>query len=129
MLDTSAMVEVLRGRYGKLLDRFDQALGTLAVSTIAVSELDYGAARGIDPAGLRNDLDALLSRLTVLTFDRADARHAGEIRQTLAAAGTPIGPLDTLIAGHARSRGLIVVTHNTDEFSRVPGLVIEDWQR
>ena len=62
----------------------------------------------------------------VLDFDREDARQAGELRARLAAAGTPIG--DVLIAGQALARGLTLVTHNTGEFQRVPGLRIEDWE-
>jgi tRNA(fMet)-specific endonuclease VapC len=61
-------------------------------------------------------------------FSREDAREAGEIRATLAEAGTPIGPYDLLIAGQARARALVVVTHNTREFSRVAGLQTEDWE-
>jgi tRNA(fMet)-specific endonuclease VapC len=67
-------------------------------------------------------------QFVVLEFDQEDARQAGEIRAALAAAGTPIGPYDVLIAGQARARSLVLVTHNTGEFSRVSGLNIEDWQ-
>ena len=61
-------------------------------------------------------------------FDKEDARQSGEIRAALAASGMPIGPYDVLIAGQARSRDLVLVTHNTGEFSRVSGLRVEDWQ-
>ena len=71
-------------------------------------------------------LDGLL--LEVLEFDKEDARQAGEIRAALAAKGTPIGPYDVLIAGQARARDLVLVTHNVGEFSRVDGLRVEDWQ-
>jgi tRNA(fMet)-specific endonuclease VapC len=64
----------------------------------------------------------------VIEFDQEDARQAGEIRATLAAAGTPIGPYDVLIAGQARARSLVLVTRNTGEFSRVGGLHVEDWE-
>jgi tRNA(fMet)-specific endonuclease VapC len=67
-------------------------------------------------------------QFVVLEFDQEDARQAGEIRAALAATGTPIGPYDVLIAGQARARSLVLVTHNTREFSRVSGLDIEDWQ-
>jgi tRNA(fMet)-specific endonuclease VapC len=60
-------------------------------------------------------------------FDREDARHAGEVRAALAAAGTPIGAYDVLIAGQARSRDLVLVTRNAREFDRVAGLRVEDW--
>ncbi|WP_217484271.1 PIN domain-containing protein [Burkholderia contaminans] len=62
-----------------------------------------------------------------VSFDAEDARHAGAIRAHLTAAGTPIGPYDALIAGQARARRLLLVTHNVREFARVPGLQVEDW--
>ena len=68
------------------------------------------------------------SRFVVLDFDKEDARQSGQIRALLAGKGTPIGPYDVLIAGQAIARNLTLVTHNTDEFRRVPGLRIEDWQ-
>jgi tRNA(fMet)-specific endonuclease VapC len=67
-------------------------------------------------------------RLTILDFTAVDARKAAEIRAALAAGGTPIGPYDVLIAGQALQRGLVVVTRNTREFSRVPGLNVENWE-
>jgi tRNA(fMet)-specific endonuclease VapC len=67
-------------------------------------------------------------RFPVVEFDHDDARHAGEIRAQLASKGTPIGPYDVLIAGQARARKLTLVTHNSAEFVRVPGLKVEDWK-
>jgi tRNA(fMet)-specific endonuclease VapC len=90
-------------------------------------ELEYGVERSTQPEAMRRDVDGLLNLLTVKDFDRSAARHASEIRAILANQGTPIGPLDTLIAGHARSLGLVVVTHNLREFCRVPDLQSEDW--
>ena len=71
-------------------------------------------------------VDAL--QFPVLEFDHDDARHAGEVRAHLATKGTPIGPYGVLIAGQARARKLTLVTHNTTEFKRVPGLKVEDWK-
>jgi len=126
MLDTSILVEVLRGRADRLIPRFDRE-PDLTVSTITVMELEYGAQRSTQPEAMRRDVDGLLSLMVVKDFDRGAARHAGNIRALLVNKGTPIGPLDTLIAGHARSLGLVVVTHNLREFSRVPDLKSEDW--
>jgi tRNA(fMet)-specific endonuclease VapC len=67
-------------------------------------------------------------RFEVVEFDREDARKAGELRASLAASGTPIGPYDVLIAGQALARGLVLITHNMREFRRVPDLAIEDWE-
>jgi len=75
---------------------------------------------------LQARLDGL--RFGAPEFSREDARDAGEVRSSLAAKGTPIGPYDVLIAGQARARGLVLITRNTDEFARVPRLLMEDWE-
>lgn len=67
------------------------------------------------------------ARLEVLSYDEHAANHTSQLRGELARSGTPIGPYDQLIAGHARSRGLIMITNNRREFDRVPGLRVEDW--
>jgi len=126
LLDTSILVEILRGRADHVLVRLDQE-ANLSVSTITVMELDYGVERSSRSQAMRHDTDGLLGLLQIRDFDRSAARHSGIIRAALAEKGTPIGPLDTLIAGHARSLGLTVVTHNLREFSRVPDLHAEDW--
>jgi tRNA(fMet)-specific endonuclease VapC len=88
--------------------------------------LFYGAFKGRQARRNVSLIDALQFR--VLALDKEDARQAGELRSFLANGGTPIGPYDVLIAGQAVVRKLILVTHNTKEFARVPGLRIEDWQ-
>lgn len=72
-------------------------------------------------------IEGFVSRLEVLDYDSAAATHTGQIRAELARQGRPVGPFDQMIAGHARSRGLIVVTNNTREFERVAGIRLEDW--
>ena len=89
-------------------------------------ELFYGAFRSRRTTQNIALLDALA--LTVLEFDKEDARQAGQVRAFLANKGTPIGPYDVLIAGQAMARSMVLVTHNSGEFGRVPGLRIEDWQ-
>jgi len=128
LLDTNLIIELLRGTAGAVTQRMDRFGRGLAVSSISVAELEYGVEHSHDPAHMRSGLESLLSLLTVAEFDRVAARHSGQIRHALAEAGTPIGPYDVLIAGHARALGLPLVTHNTREFSRVPDLPIEDWQ-
>jgi predicted nucleic acid-binding protein/virulence-associated protein VagC len=110
----------------------DRPAGT-AASARGRPRLGDRAARAVlrgvqERAGERNValVDGL--RFGVLEFDRDDAREAGEVRAFLARRGTPIGPYDVLIAGQAKARGMVLVTHNTGEFSRVPGLRIEDWE-
>lgn len=72
-------------------------------------------------------VEGFAARLEVLPYDAMAASHTGQLRAELARSGTPIGPYDQLIAGHARSRGLIMVTNNRREFDRVPGLRVADW--
>jgi tRNA(fMet)-specific endonuclease VapC len=98
----------------------------IAISSVVVHELFYGAFKSQRATQNVALLDAL--RFTVLEFDKEDAREAGEIRALLASRGTPIGPYDGLIAGQAVARNMTLITHNTDEFGRVPGLQIEDWE-
>ena len=100
--------------------------GDVAISAIVAHELFYGAFKSQRTDRNVALVDAL--RLAVLDFDKEDARQAGQIRSNLARLGTPIGPYDVLIAGQALARGLTLVTHNTQEFRRVSGLRIEDWQ-
>lgn len=90
-------------------------------------ELIYGAEKSAAPEKNLSVVEGFVARLEVLAFDNDAAAQAGMIRSELARAGTPIDPYDQMIAGHARSQGLIVVTNNVREFERVSGLRIEDW--
>lgn len=98
----------------------------IGISAIVAHELYYGAFKSQRAARNVALVDAL--QFEVVEFDHDDARQAGEVRALLAAGGTPIGPYDVLIAGQAKARDVILVTHNTAEFGRVPGLRIEDWE-
>ena len=90
-------------------------------------ELIYGAEKSSNPERNLAAVEDLAARLEVLTYDRNAAAHTGQLRAELARLGTPIGPFDQMIAGHARSQGLIIFTNNRREFERVPGLRSEDW--
>lgn len=92
-----------------------------------MSELLYGAEKSARPIQNRIEVERFANRVKVLSFDADAAAHAGDIRAALGRQGQPIGSYDALIAGHARSRGLIVVTGNLREFQRVDGLRSEDW--
>jgi tRNA(fMet)-specific endonuclease VapC len=98
----------------------------VGISAIVAHELYYGAFKSLRAAHNVALVDAL--QFEVVEFAGEDARQAGEVRALLAARGTPIGPYDVLIAGQAKARELILVTHNTAEFGRVPGLRAEDWE-
>lgn len=126
LLDSNAVIALLKGqpKFLKRLRRHEPS--ALGMSAIVAHELYFGAYKGKRQTENLSRVEAL--RFEVLEFDREDARQAGELRATLALAGTPIGPYDVLIAGQAMARNLTLITHNTREFERVAGLRIEDWE-
>lgn len=128
MLDTNFCIRVLRDRPAGLRERFNREAEGLCINTIILGELLYGAERSARPTEHRREVERFAARLTVLDFDAAAAAHAAEIRARLAEQGRMIGGYDVLIAGQARSRGLVVVTGNLREFERVEGLRCEDWE-
>jgi tRNA(fMet)-specific endonuclease VapC len=127
MLDTNLCIRVLRDRPPTLRPRFNAEAEALSISTIVLMELLHGAAKSAKPVENRHEVEHFAARLEVLTFDDAAAAHSADIRAVLERQGQTIGSYDLLIAGHARSRGLIVVTGNLGEFNRVDGLRSEDW--
>jgi tRNA(fMet)-specific endonuclease VapC len=127
MLDTNLCIRVLRDRPTTLKQRFHREADGLCISTIVLYELLYGAAKSARPDRNRIEVEQFAARLEVLELDANAAAHAGEIRADLERHGQLIGAYDLLIAGHARSRGLILVTGNLGEFRRVAGLRSEDW--
>jgi tRNA(fMet)-specific endonuclease VapC len=127
LLDANAIIAILRDSTSLPAQRLRrQRVGEVAVSAVVLHELFYGAIKSRRRDHNLATVDAL--QFPVIDFDREDARRAGEIRVALAASGTSIGPYDVLIAGQAMARNMILVTHNTGEFSRAPGLLIEDWE-
>lgn len=127
MLDTNSCIRVIRDRPKGLQERFNEAAAGLCLSMVTVAELLYGAEKSARPAEGRHQVMDFTGRMDVLDFDADAAAHYGEIRATLERQGQIIGPYDLMIAGHARSRGLVVVTGNLGEFTRVNGLRCEDW--
>ena len=128
MLDTNLCIRLLRDRPAGLRDRFNLEADTLCISTIVLTELFFGAEKSAAAQKNRREVEFFAARLKVLEFDEAAAAHAAQIRATLEKRGLRIGGYDALIAGHARSRGLSVVTGNLNEFRRVDGLLCEDWE-
>lgn len=106
---------------------FNAEASSLCISDVVLYELLFGAEKSARPVENRTDVERFAARLSVLPFDSAAAAHTANIRATLEQRGAPIGSYDVMIAGHARSRGLIVVTGNLREFDRVDGLRSEDW--
>jgi tRNA(fMet)-specific endonuclease VapC len=127
LLDANVVIGLLNDAASKLARRARRERpADIAISAIVAHELFYGAFKSRRAAQNLALIDAL--QFAVLEFDKEDARQAGEVRALLASRGAPIGPYDVLIAGQAKARNLILVTHNTDEFGRVPGLRFDDWQ-
>lgn len=120
--DTNLCIRVIRDRPASLRLRFDSESSALCISDVVLFELLYGAEKSARPAENRLVVERFAARLSVLPFDSDAATHVAEIRTNLERQGSVIGAYDLLIAGHARSRGLIVVTGNLKEFARVVGL-------
>ena len=128
MLDTNIIVKAIRQKEPPLRQKLlNLSQGDLCISSITYAELIYGVYRSSNPEKNLRSLHALLSWISILPFDTSAAECAGKVMAYLAARGTPIGDRDALIAGHAFSLGLPIVTNNVREFERVPGLQIEDW--
>ena len=129
-LDTNVWVALLRKSSQEVATRFRAAAptGDVRVCSIVLAELRHGALRSAKPAANRADVDALLAPFPSLPFDDAASDHFATIRHHLESIGQTIGPLDMLIAAIALANGCTLVTHNVSEFSRVPGLMVEDWQ-
>lgn len=127
MLETNALSELIRNPSGPLTRRLaGVAPDAVCTSIVVACELRFGARRK-GSTTLTQRVEQLLAALVVLPLDDPADEHYADIRVALERAGTPIGSHDLLIAGHARSRGLTLVTHNLREFARVPGLKVEDW--
>lgn len=128
LLDTNICSYILKNHSQEVKLHFEQAgIGTICISSIVLAELYYGAARHPKGLVIRREIDDLVSRLIVLNWDEKAANHYGLIRAALEKSGTPIGAMDMLIAAHARSCNMVLVTNNLREFVRIPDLKIIDW--
>ncbi len=126
-LDTNTLVYFFKG-IGGVKDRlFDVAPSEVAIPSPVLYELEVGIAQSSQPSKRRTQLDSLLALIRVLPLDIAAAKRSADVGSTLLKAGSPIGPLDTLIAGIALASGATLVTHNLAEFRRVRGLDLADW--
>src|SRR5438067_957099 len=131
LLDSNAWIAYLRRKHASLIHRLQQEQpANIVLCSVVLAELCYGAVR----SGPNNQaanfalIAQLRQRFVSLPFDDSAAEEYGQIRAHLGSIGLPIGPNDLMIASIARANGLTLVTHNTAEFSRVPRLVLEDWQ-
>ena len=128
LLDTNACIALMKGNAGVKARLREVGMEAVWLCAPVKAELWFGACKSQRVTENQARLRLFFNDLPSLPFDDIAAEHFGEIRALLARAGTPIGPYDLQIAAIARAHNLIVVTHNTDEFSRVLGLVFESWQ-
>lgn len=131
-LDSNVLIGILNGRAPALRTRLDDVLSVgrpLFASILVYHELMFGAAGCQFPEKVQSRTNALLraARIDLVPFDVADAQHAADIRDHLRRQGRPIGPYDLLIAAQARRCNATLVTANTREFERVPGLTVANW--
>jgi Predicted nucleic acid-binding protein, contains PIN domain len=128
MLDTNICIYAIKHKPDTVIRNFlSHDPEELCISAITYAELMHGVEKSMAVERNRIAMSLFLSPITILQFDERAAEEYGRIKAELEKKGTPIGPMDTLIASHAKSRGLIIVTNNTREFNRVVGLTVEDW--
>lgn len=129
LLDTNLCIDLMRGRGAAAFKRLRTLkVNEAGISSITLAELWYGASKSSRPAHHRSLILAFCAPLTLADFDGQASEKYGSIRAALERAGTPIGPLDTLIAAHSMALEVTLVTANTREFHRVEGLNVENWR-
>ncbi len=127
LLDTNTVIYFFKGM-GQVADNLlKTAPKDIAIPAIVLYELEVGLGKSKAPAKRRKQLQALINLITIIPFDEEEAQSAGKIRVSLEKLGTPIGPLDNLIAGTALANECTLVTHNSNEFKRIKGLKVVDW--
>jgi len=129
MLDTNIVIYVIKRRPMELLEIFNRHAGQMCISSITLAELLHGVEKSSMPDHNLIQVEDFISRLEVLPYGNKAAAHYGQIRADLERKGTPIGVNDLHIAGHARSEGLTLVSHNIREFKRVEALRLTTWTR
>lgn len=127
LLDTNIVIYVINRRPVEILATFNANASRLAISAITLAELMHGVEKSSQPETNFAVVEDFCSRLEVLPYTAKAAHHYGAIRATLERLGQPVGVNDLHIAAHARSEGLILVSNNPGEFSRVPALQVENW--
>lgn len=123
MLDTNICIFTIKNKPARIRERFNLNTGRMCISSIPMMDLIYGAEKSQFPERNLAIIEGFVLRLDVLDYDSTAATHSAE----LARQGREVGPFALMIAGHARSWGLIVVTNNTQEFERAAGIRVEDW--
>jgi len=128
MLDTNTCIALIKRKPDHALQKFSKyKIGDIGISAVTLAELRYGVSKSQHQAKNQAALDEFILPLEVAAFDEPATAAYGVLRAALEKRGTPIGPLDTMIAAHALSLGATLVTNNTREFNRVPKLTVVDW--
>lgn len=128
LLDTNICIYIIKQQPATVLKHFlEYQIGDIGISSITLSELRFGVAKSTHKEKNAEALDEFIIPLEVVPYDEAAALAYGDIRATLEKAGTPIGSMDMLIAAHALSLGIPLVTNNPREFLRIPSITVVDW--
>src|SRR5262245_28275250 len=128
MLDTNICIHLIRHRSQQLINRFQRMpVGDIGVSSVTVAELEYGVAKSGRRQKNSEALGQFIAPLEVAAFDRTAATTYGKIRAHLERKGQIIGSMDMLIAAHALSLGVRLISNDVAEFKRVPGLKVDNW--
>jgi tRNA(fMet)-specific endonuclease VapC len=127
LLDTNIVIYVLKRRPKEVLDIFNANASRMAISSITLSELMYGAEKSLSTDKNLEAVEEFVSHLEVLPYDAKASQHYGQIKAALEKKGQIIGENDIHIAAHAISHGLILVSNNVRELKRVPNLALENW--
>jgi tRNA(fMet)-specific endonuclease VapC len=128
MLDTDSCIALIKRKPRSILGKLTSlSPGEAGLSAVTLAELRYGVAKSAQREKNGLALEEFLLPLEIADFDEPAADAYGRVRAGLEKAGTPIGPLDTQIGAHALSLGATLVSHNTREFRRIPGLTVVDW--
>lgn len=130
LLDTNICIYIIKKKPGQVFEKLlSLSVGSVGISSITLAELQFGIAKSSNPKKNSEALEIFLTPIEVVEFGAFSTSDYGKIRYELEKKGNPIGPLGTLIAAHARSLGLTLVTNNEKEFERIEGLKIENWAR
>ena len=128
MLDTNICIYLIKRQPREMIDKFQGiAPGKIAISSVTVAEMMYGVAKSQHKEKNKSALESFLAPLEIVDFDFKAAQHYGTVRIDLEKMGTPIGAYDLMIAAHALSLDLVLVTNNEREFQRISDLIIENW--
>ncbi len=130
LLDTNICIYIIKKKPAGVFEKFKSlSIGSIGISSITLAELQYGIMKSSSPEKNQEALDKFITPLEIIDFDYNATIEYGKIRADLERKGTSIGPLDTLIAAHAKSLDLILVTNNEKEFERILELKLENWTK